>query len=252
MRPCLFCDDKASTVEDAFPLWLLARFPTPNGVSVEMERGGESLPTRKARRHELRVRCVCADCNSGWMSRLEGRTKPIIERLLSMSSLVLPEHEQVVLAEWTLKTAMVFEALRKEPPSFYRQEERAALRKDSAFPPRTGVWLAKCVDIPGIYGTASDLFESRNQLPTEGRLFVTTMAFGTMALQVATGRAPVNIAPSTVMNISERPGPWAETAARIWQASDPVSWPLRYGLNGEKGLDEFTARLRPPQDDTAV
>ncbi len=68
MRKCIFCSDRAATKEDAWPLWLVRRFPTPQGVSVEAQRRGVPLPRWQKGRHGITVRFVCPACNNGWMS----------------------------------------------------------------------------------------------------------------------------------------------------------------------------------------
>jgi hypothetical protein len=50
MRMCMFCGDKASTGEDAWPQWLMKRFPVPSTARMYAERGGRNLgnwPTSK-------------------------------------------------------------------------------------------------------------------------------------------------------------------------------------------------------------
>ena len=43
MRTCIFCNNKASTGEDAWPKWLMKRFPASNTSYMDAERGGKKL-----------------------------------------------------------------------------------------------------------------------------------------------------------------------------------------------------------------
>src|SRR5208337_1074826 len=82
-RMCMFCDSRASTREDAWPLWLVRMFPGSVEVSVEAEREGNVLKPWRQCGHFAKVKFACGPCNNGWMSDLENEAKPIILSLLS-------------------------------------------------------------------------------------------------------------------------------------------------------------------------
>ena len=71
MRTCIFCRKKASTIEDAWPLWLMNRFPASSTSRMDAERGGHKLGSWLTAKPKLPVKWLCASCNNGWMSRLE-------------------------------------------------------------------------------------------------------------------------------------------------------------------------------------
>jgi hypothetical protein len=240
MRLCLFCDHAANSREDAWPLWLLGRFPVPRGAKASLQRGGTAPKTWTHAGHGHKVRFVCADCNNGWMSDLETQAKPILEPLLAGKKTEVTRLEQHVLSRWSIKMAMVWEAVRADGQPFYTREECAALRSGQGLPTRTGVWMATCLELPGIYCEASHLTESPMRLPSEASMYVSTFAFGNFAIQVATGRAPAHIQADVKMSVSEHSGAWAETALRIWPAGETTAWPLRLGLGGEPGLALFS------------
>jgi len=50
---------------------------------------------------------VCASCNNGWMSDLEGRAKPMLETMLEGRGRALHQEGQRTLAAWALKTAIM-------------------------------------------------------------------------------------------------------------------------------------------------
>jgi hypothetical protein len=50
---------------------------------------------------------VCAECNNGWLSQLEGAAKPIIAPLIRGESRRLPYEDQALIAAWTCKTGLV-------------------------------------------------------------------------------------------------------------------------------------------------
>jgi hypothetical protein len=53
------------------------------------------------------VKMVCAACNNGWLSQLEGVAKPIIAPLILGEGRRLPYEDQAVIAAWTCKTGLV-------------------------------------------------------------------------------------------------------------------------------------------------
>lgn len=64
----------------------------------------------------FRTRQVCATCNNGWMSKLEGWAKEKIDnavasgfKLQSLRELSLSQNEMDLMIRWLLKTAIIFE-----------------------------------------------------------------------------------------------------------------------------------------------
>src|SRR5258708_15403363 len=82
MRSCIFCGGRANSKEDAWPLWLMRRLGETGAGTVEGQRGKQSPKSWRTGQARLTVRFVCATCNNGWMSQIENRVKPILERLL--------------------------------------------------------------------------------------------------------------------------------------------------------------------------
>jgi hypothetical protein len=53
------------------------------------------------------IKCVCGDCNSGWMSEIENAGQPIIERMIKGEPVTLDAKRQMALATWIcLKTVL--------------------------------------------------------------------------------------------------------------------------------------------------
>jgi len=211
------------------------------------ERGGAGIHSWRLARSGVRVRFVCRGCNNGWMSELESRAKPVIELLLDDAPHVLAADHQRTLAVWAVKSAMVFEALRLNQPWFFTHAERTQLRDSSTLPPRTKVWIAKCVNLPGPCCAASDLFSKAPASTNQDRTYVTTMAFGPLAIQVLKFRLSYVVPDSVDITTDLRQGPWDSVAAQVWPGLQPiVSWPAAMGLSGEAGFCAFCDRWKPP------
>lgn len=246
MRSCIFCERRATSKEHAWPMWLMQRIGATEGGRVEAQRGRQAPMTWRAGNASLTVRCVCASCNSGWMSDLENRVKPIVERLFTEQPVALDRYDQTTLAVWAGKNAMVYETLRLDSPHFFSSLDRKTLGETMSLPPHTSVWLAKCVGDAVIFCSASELGGFADASGEEVRAYVTTMSFGPLAIQVVCGQLPDSFPRSVRVTASMRPGPWHELTLPIWPIqSEQVAWPASVGLSGELGLDAFSKRWGP-------
>jgi len=244
MRICMFCHEKASTKEDAWPLWLTKRFPTSSTAHMDAELGGRKLPNWPTAKPRLQLKWICQSCNNGWMSRLENSAKPIVESILDDKLKGLDTSAQSTLAQWAVKTAMVLEAIDSNRAWFYSQDERQLMRTALAIPQRTSVWIAKCVNRPNIYSTQKDL---RTTFDDDGvHALVTTMTFGSLALQVVSIKTPAAIPENVPVTYDVSEGPWEQTLVQVWPTSqNSRAWPPYHGLAGELGLDALAERLSP-------
>lgn len=225
-------------------MWLTSRFPVTKMARMFAERGGERLGEWPTTKPELIVKHLCAKCNNGWMSRLEREAKPIITSLLDDRLEAVGFNVQTTLATWAVKTAMVLEAFDPSRPWFYTDAEREHMRQTRDIPPRTEVWVAKCVDQPDLFSAANDLQSDGDGCGVRARL--TTMAFGALAVQVLTLRAPSEIPETTRVTYDTSEGPWANVLVPVWPISNiSHTWPPPMGLRSESGIEALARRLRP-------
>ena len=245
MRTCIFCGTRGLTKEDAWPLWLMRRFNASSGVVVNAARAG--LPPAEWRQtsHFTKVKFVCAGCNNGWMSRLENETKSIIESLLEQTTESLSPEQQFTLGRWAIKCAMVFEALRGSRRWFYNDVERAAFVGGTVALGYTNVWYGRSENLPGVYCFASDMSDSPNPEESLTTGYVTTLAFGNLAIQVVSVRlSPPEFRPNR-LTTDLRPGPWDDLLLRVWPPSVGTIWPLAMAFDGELGIESLSLRFRP-------
>lgn len=244
MRWCLFCSHRASTKEHVFPLWLIAALNPGALATIHSERG--SQPPRQWRGNEVSAKCVCDRCNNGWMSTLEGRMKSDAPLLLGNGTGQIDLAAQTMVAVWATKTAMVFEALRVDPPWFYSDRERDLFRLQGRPPARTTVWIGKCAGHTGVYCSAFDMNGHVFGTDQATACYLTTMAFGSLAIQIASGRFPDSIPMTATISVEETEGPWEQALTRVWPvASATVSWPPPVHLAGLSGLEALEERWGP-------
>ena len=111
-KTCLFCGsdlhDRRSR-EHVIPRWLagelkIGDFPiTPTHSTTT----GRVKSRRKHTVSSLVLGSVCAGCNNGWMSALEGAAKAPLRRLIKeeVSLPAMAESDRAVIARWAVKTA---------------------------------------------------------------------------------------------------------------------------------------------------
>jgi hypothetical protein len=246
-RKCIFCTETATSVEDAWPRWLLRRFPGSRSSTMHAERGAEaaleSWPTKSP---AIRVKRVCGGCNNTWMSQLENRAKPVIESLIDDRLDALHLKSMQSIAAWAVKTAMVLESALPPPEWFFTNQERERLRIDELLSHWTSVWIAKCVEHYGLYSACKRLRDTKSVRAGTVTASVTTMAFGSLAIQTRTLRVPSRVPPNTRVTVAERAGPWDELTLQVWPILiEQVPWPPGIVFRGEAGLHELTERFNP-------
>ena len=149
-----------------------------------------------------------------------------------------------MISVWAIKTAMVLEALYPERVYFYSEDERQNIRAISAIPKRTSIWIASYVNQPNIYSTGKDLWTAPGG--NEAKAYVTTMAFGSLAIQVASIRVLANLPQEVQITYDSREGPWDKTLLQVWPINQhSLQWPPSYGLDSEYGLEALIERLSP-------
>ncbi len=115
-RTCFGCGVEltgdVATLEDILPKWLAAVIRLPD-AKLSHFLHDESKPDDKVlRSHDVNTfksRQVCAQCNNGWMSRLENQAKLILLPLMRLekSILMLTDDERRILSRWGVKTGFM-------------------------------------------------------------------------------------------------------------------------------------------------
>jgi hypothetical protein len=143
MRMCIFCGQRADSKEDLFPQWLDRDFRQPKGTAMPITtRVGDSTAVRPNWKIAfLKVRCVCRECNNGWMSELENKVKSLVVQFLEGADLRLQPSEQLDLSLWVTMKAMVFEVA-AHYQGVITQQERTLLMEQQRTPANVRVVLA--------------------------------------------------------------------------------------------------------------
>lgn len=138
MRPCIFCGKPADSKEDLFPRWILKRVVTRQPLYRRM---GDA-PPEITEDQEVRLPCVCQQCNNTWMSGMETTVKKFLGPMIEDFSLSLDRQNQQNLTEWAVKCAMCNDTVDFHP-RFFTEAECYAFKQKRTIPERTIVFAAR-------------------------------------------------------------------------------------------------------------
>jgi len=235
---CIFCRNKADSREHAWADWVLKRFFRKGVIYAVVGRDNVTDPTQKA----IRVKCVCRQCNTGWMKQLEDAVIPSTGLLMQDFSLWLDEDHQKTIAAWAMKIAMVFEHITPANRTlFFAQQQRETFRTELHLPLHSFVWLGRYSGLDDLATYGTDVWADVNRDVAGVQGYVMTLAYRYLAVQVLTIRTnrPDHITPI----IHANPGPWNRAAVRVWPVRGTVTWPPPLTLDGpEVSFEAFVRR----------
>jgi hypothetical protein len=236
---CAFClSVRPLTKEHVFPSWLDAHLPGDRAVWIlEHDRFGGERPfevRRPSQGLDFTVRAVCADCNNGWMSALEGEAKPILERLLMSTELQpLWKTEQLLIARWATKTAMMMDFTQEQP--LVPQRDRTLFFKRRTIPRRGWIWLGGCGELLPLtmsYTMRGELEPIAGGDRTIG--FYTPFKIGHLVIFWILPGQPVRIALRR---------PWALATSQIWPKPRDTLFPPPSQLRDGEAFDVLSDRF---------
>jgi hypothetical protein len=201
---CIFCDASPTTKEDVWPTWLTQYIPRTlksyRGAIVEIGPEGEVTKSQKkwdGDPRSRRAQCVCAECNSGWMSRLQEQTKPLLLELVEGQETWLTIADQRLLATWATMTTITSEYIQRSTAAisaknrdrFYRERSPLKLWKIWIGNFHRADWKPYRVHhaLPVRSRVRTDSALSANAAPNTQ---TTTLIFGQLYLHVASSDIP--------------------------------------------------------------
>jgi hypothetical protein len=235
---CIFCDGYPVTKEHMWPDWL--RNYIPRAKSKFYSRSGILFRSRTDAKivlhhgdpHSGRIRCVCRTCNSGWMSVLQSRTKPILIPLLRGDRYSLRKREQGILAAWVTMFAMVAEfRLRSGDLAAISKDERRRFMETQRPLHNWKIWIGAIGDenwkgrythttLP-VYSSGEIVKRTNNTVPipnTQTTTFVVNKLY-------------VHAISSSVVDLHKQQIS-TRLVQRIWPLTKTIKWPPRL-LTGE-------------------
>jgi hypothetical protein len=120
-RKCLFCGQPlvaGRSKEHVLPQWLQQHLSIA-GHRAPLYTSGGVIERTSQTAGSYREGRVCTDCNTGWMSRLESDTRPILTGLVDGARTIasLNAAEKKTVALWQVKTALMLGSTALERPA---------------------------------------------------------------------------------------------------------------------------------------
>ena len=112
-RTCIFCRRSPVTREHIIPRWvadLILRDPRAKTLlrPIEHQRRSDiGTVTWRSDNIDVRAKCVCRDCNQGWMSQIEGDAQALIRPMIMGQRVTLDTFAQKKVATWVALRALV-------------------------------------------------------------------------------------------------------------------------------------------------
>lgn len=246
-RVCIFCSKPADSREHLFPDWILRA--RKDYRPFRMKKDNRTPPRFYG---ELKVRAVCGDCNTGWMSTLEGEIKPTLGPMMRGEEILLSVCQQEQLSVWALKTAMVTEGYKNASQEhFYSPQDGDNLRLGVSLPKFTNVWIGR-LSAAGFHVVSSDVVPDISLTEPRFEGWVSTIVVGYLVFQVASIRPSVELN-NVIIGLACN-GNWDGLLANIWPPVSPnkVKWPPELTLTTKESdpcsLYAFHRRLEnnPP------
>lgn len=192
---------------------------------------------------------VCANCNTGWMERLESAARPVLEPLLlgaaPGTSRVLNPDQQALLATWAVKTSLLLtlSEFRGQDHGWIPVSTLQWLHQHHDLrvpPPGSRVWIGgfNTSDIPARV-QAGCLYDTSGKPAAQ----CTTFSVGCILFQVfTTEQDDADLPPGTEAWLAPK-GLYAHALLQIAPSISPIRWPPRAVL-GADDLESLAGRLR--------
>lgn len=105
-RVCLFCPNRAGTLEDVSPLWVIKSVGADSVSPTEFWNAVDAPPHRWAGA-KFKTRKLCRECNNGWMSNLETAVRPTMGGLINDLAMELDAEQQPEAMHGSLRLRMM-------------------------------------------------------------------------------------------------------------------------------------------------
>ncbi len=245
-RACVFCGAAPTTGEHVWPDWIRRKLAIDEVLQHTrlLEQQGEiDRFVFDAQPFKLRVNVVCAECNNGWMARLEESAKCLLEGMIEGRGRELHPLGQKQLASWALLKAMMFDQAspaeaRVVFPSLYGDLFEHKQPPDAS----VGVWLsAYGGDLVGFSALAALEATAGDQPdPGEHNVFVRTFSMGAVLVQVF-GTSNPALRDMSVDWAAYGPPP-APPVVQIWPVDGACTWRPEPALN-DAGIEWFSNQI---------
>jgi hypothetical protein len=191
-KACIFCGALPLTQEHIFPRWLTKILTAAVVGAVTSERTNSSAagatqqhwPATDVASYTVRV--VCASCNNGWMSHVEGQAQAVLASMVAGEATTLSQAAQLDLATWTAMKGYVVEYALGDVIVATQQQRRSLM--ESKFPQGAVPVRIGAVERSGVPNSVTRIVYNVGREGSEqGFAACTTFGLGCAVLQVRHG-----------------------------------------------------------------
>lgn len=242
----MFCGGPGPrTEEHSIPSWVEDCLPGDGGTFTHERSAGGTWTTAEL---SFTVARVCEPCNTGWMSRLEDRAKPLLCDVIEgaherRNPRKWNQREQRIVATWMFKTAITCDISTGGGSRIPAEHARFLFKKHHP-PGRARIWTcAHAVEVLGDNEQARFgnvwpyhlTFHLADGSTRDG--YSVTVSIGYLAFQVVGYLGREHLNPQGRQAI-----PSAAFEIQIWPSAQPVAiWPAQYALD-IGGLRDYADR----------
>jgi hypothetical protein len=219
--PCIFCGNDRLTREHVYSRAWIERL-APHATSFTNERRAgrrRAVPvnTWVSSKADVVVKCVCADCNNGWMTELDAAAEEMVSTLCLGKNKVRVKGGMLdLLATWAVKMALVMECLMA--PMVVAQEVRARFYRERTPPRGVRVWIATMEVWDVETRTTPMTLESAPELGGFEQAYCATFSMLHLVVQV--------LVPLDARVNAEHDEWGADHSELAWPRTEPLEWPL--------------------------
>lgn len=230
-RKCLFCPNPADSVEHVWSDWILQDLKPAKPIRIRFGKTFDKWVDNP----ELRMKCVCQECNSGWMSTIESENKPHMLSLMNDNPTLLPPTQQKLLTRWAILKSMILDGSspQRRPVPFYTECERTGMKPPlRALPINTFTWIGR-LEVKAFHAGLTNTFGAINGIPQAFQGCVVTIIVGHLVIQVLTMHFMAMFATSR-LRPEDKPEEWDVDLSEIWPVFGEKCWPpkVSFVLNG--------------------
>ena len=244
-RTCAFCPRTAESGEHIWSAWIGELFNSRAYNFSRFNIGTGGLKEWRRPKLDEKSKVVCSECNNGWMSDIEGRSKAAFSAMMRDGSAVsLLSRGLALLAAFAFKCAVIADHADSRGGPFFSAFERYRFRESLQVPRRVRMWIAAFHDPVGHRGVFTRYRSRPNQDGFRDlEFYVFTFLAGHLAFQVHATRWTALHKYGQALPRVELQSDWdAGTATEFWpnEHGFPVDWPPIY--IGSDALHDFIYR----------
>lgn len=243
-RTCIFCGGGGLTREHIVAKWIsnLVRPQGPYGGGFIVRSAHLGIGEWERQTHfiELVARCVCEDCNSGWMSALENLAAPVLTPLIEGDVVTLGALDQELIALWAMKTAMVLEeASDASVKRYFTFQERRLFADQGVIPDVTQTWIGRKEATNRLTTALGKYMRLPDESPESSPGFAPSIFIGQLCIQSISAAVPI-VDSDVEIEFVATDG-WQEHTVRIWPVGEDIDWDAMPAMTDERA-DAFSER----------